>query len=519
MAGKREENPAGSSNNLRGDVLRVLGVLKVATVEQIQQISAPHLSYRHTDKDKPSKRKQARTASHLGALSDLRNLTPMGLKAASYELGRPVGEMGNPARGAGRTGASHPMVVNDAVLALLRPKPDLAQLVDEPAEVLAAAQAAVDAPDGLGTIASYATEVALPATGTWSNPGKGGAQADIVITSPEDGVPLLFVEIDNCYESAQVLAAKIDKYMRFGQRKVKDADGKERPMWRTRWWVPDGRHGDQPHPPLLLVFNRVGPRNPNTVIAQLAELTRRHWQGTAHDGFHMYDGKLPIVVTGMKQLQEHGPAGAIFRRFGCPQNQTLLEAIGNPRREANDARQRAEYEVREREYKEQLRRVAQERKAERESRRPVCAGCGARFTDERWEAAHATDWGAPKDTHPHLCDDCKQRAVAAEGQAAGKQEHQEPVRHGAEQQNFQREAHRPVCTECGANFTDERWKAIEHVGWGVPQEPRPSLCDDCDQRFVTDVHQAWPDEHRHQEQGQPLPEQKAGGTWLSRFRR
>ncbi|MEU1371440.1 hypothetical protein ABZ454_35715 [Streptomyces sp. NPDC005803] len=125
MAVKREENPAGSSNSLRGDVLRVLGVLKVATVEQIEQISAPHLSYRHTDKPTPSKRKQARTASHTGALSDLRkhglaekggqlpggdtlrNLTPMGLKAAARELGRPVGEMGNPARGAGRTGASH----------------------------------------------------------------------------------------------------------------------------------------------------------------------------------------------------------------------------------------------------------------------------------------------------------------------------------------------------------------------------------------------------------------------------
>jgi hypothetical protein len=72
MAGKRKTNPAWSTNNLRGDVLRVLGVLKVATVEQIQQISAPHLSYRHADKDKPSRRKQARTASHLGALSDLR---------------------------------------------------------------------------------------------------------------------------------------------------------------------------------------------------------------------------------------------------------------------------------------------------------------------------------------------------------------------------------------------------------------------------------------------------------------
>ncbi|MGW4994953.1 replication-relaxation family protein [Streptomyces mirabilis] len=254
------------------------------------------------------------------------------------ELGRPVGEMVNPARGAGRSGASHPMAVNDALLALLRPKPDLTELDGEPAEAFAAAQTAVDAPAGLGTIASYATEVPLPATGTRSNPGKGGAQADIVLTAPEDGVPLLFVELDNCYESAPELAAKIDKYMRFCQRKVKDADGTERPMWRTRWSVPDGRHADQPHP-LLLLFNRVGPRNPNTVIAQLAELTQRHWQGTAYDGFHMYDGKLPIVVTGMKQLQEHGPAGAIFRRFGRPHNQTLLEAISNPRREAHDARQ------------------------------------------------------------------------------------------------------------------------------------------------------------------------------------
>jgi hypothetical protein len=416
----------------------------VQITQAISAISAPHMSYRHTDKDTPSQRKQARTASHLGALSDLRehglvenggktssgdtlrNLTPMGLKAASCELGRPVGEMGGPARGAGRSGASHPMAVNDALLALLRPKPDLTKLEGEPAEALAAAQTAVDAPAGLGTIASYATEVPLPATGTWSNPGRGGAQADIVITAPEDGVPLLFVELDNCYESAQELAAKIDKYMRYCQRKVKDADGKERPMWRTRWWVPDGRHSDQPHPPLLLVFNRVGPRNPNTVIAQLAELTQRHWQGTAHDGFHMYDGKLPIVVTGMKQLQEHGPAGAIFRRFGRPHNQTLLDAIGNPRREAHDARRQAEYEAREREYKEQLHRAAEHQRAEREARRPVCAGCGTKFTDERWKAIEPSGWDAPRETHPHLCDDCKQRAVTAERQAEqATHEHQE----------------------------------------------------------------------------------------------
>ncbi|MGW7825017.1 replication-relaxation family protein [Streptomyces puniciscabiei] len=186
------------------------------------------------------------------------------------------------------------MAVNEALLALLRPKPDMALIEGEPADVLAAAQTAVDSPAGLGTNASCATEVALPATGTWSNPGKGGAQADIVITVPEDGVPLLFVEIDNCFESAQELAAKIDKYMRFCRRKVKDVDGRERPMWRTRWWVPGGRYGDQPHLPLLLVFNRVGPHNPNTtVIAQLAELTHQHWQGEAHDGFHMTTANSP----------------------------------------------------------------------------------------------------------------------------------------------------------------------------------------------------------------------------------
>jgi hypothetical protein len=290
--------------------------------------------------------------------------------------------MGDPARGAGRTGASHAMTVNEAVIALLRPKPDLPQLAGEPADVLAA----VDAPAGLGTIASYATEVALLATGTWANPGKGGAQADIV--------------------------------MRFCQRKVKDTGGKERLMWRTRWWVPDGRHGDQPHPLLLLVFNRIGPRNPNTVIAQLAELTERHWKGTWYDGgFHMYDGKLPIVVTGMKHLKEHGPAGAVFRRFGRPQNQTLLEAIGNPRREAHVARQQAEYAARQREHKEELRRIAAEHRAEKEARRPVCAGCGTRFTDERRKAIEPAGWDAPCETHPHLCDDCKQRAITAERQA------------------------------------------------------------------------------------------------------
>ncbi|MFJ3513118.1 replication-relaxation family protein [Streptomyces luteogriseus] len=543
MAGKRKNNPAGSTNTFRGDVLRVLGALKVATADQIQRIGAPHLTFRHADKETPSKQKQARTASHTAALSDmrkhglsenggstetgdsLRNLTPKGLQAASYELRRPVTEMGSIARGAGSSGASHPMAVNETVIALLRPKPNMARLIVDPPHVQAAAQAAVDGPDGIGTIASYWTEVSLPATGTWNAPGKGGAQADIVLTAPQDGVPLLFIEVDNCHETAEELADKLEKYARFFRRKVKDTDGKERPMWRTRWSAPDTWSGDRAHPPVLLVFNRIGERNPNRTVPRLQELTRHLWQGQRHTGFHAYDGSIPIIATGLKNLREHGPEGPVFLRFGRDHMQPLREAIGNPRREVADARAREAARIREEEFQAQARRAAQEQAAkqaaEREARRPVCTGCGAKFTDERWEAAQgqAKDWGAPKDSHPHLCDDCKQRAVAAERHAAAKQEHQEPVRRGAEQQSFQRSPHRPVCTECGASFTDERWKATERAGWGASPEPRPSLCGDCDRRFVTELQQAWPGEHRHEEQGQAVPEQKAGGTWLSRFRR
>ncbi|GGU12081.1 replication-relaxation family protein [Streptomyces lateritius] len=304
MVGKRKNNPAGSTNSYRGDVLRVLGALKVATADQIQRIGAPHLSFRHADKEPPSKQKQARTASHTGALSDmrkhglsenggstetgdsLRNQTTKGLQAASYELRRPAGEMGSTARGAGSSGASHPMSVNETVIALLRPKPNMARLTVDSPHVQAAAQAAVDSPDGIGTIASFWTEVSLPATGTWNAPGKGGAQADLVLTAPQDGVPLLFIEVDNCHETAEELADKLEKYARFFRRKVKDTDGKERPMWRTRWMVPTDPRADQPYPPVLLVFNRLGERNPNRTVPRLMELTRHLWQGERDEGGH-----------------------------------------------------------------------------------------------------------------------------------------------------------------------------------------------------------------------------------------
>ncbi|MEQ6028294.1 replication-relaxation family protein [Streptomyces salinarius] len=256
MAGKRKENEAGSSNDLRADVLRVLGVLKVATADQIQRLSSPHLTYRHMTKPTPAKRKEARTASHRAAVNDLRRhglavdggrtrggeetrlLTKDGLAAAAIELDREIEEMGGMPKSAGRSGASHSMTVNETVIALIRPKPNLNKVMREPAAAVAAAQAAACAPDGIGTLASYATEVALPVKGTWKNPAIGSARADAVLTAPQAGVPLLFIEVDNCTEEAVFIAAKFDKYARFFQRQEKDTDGIEKPMWRIRWSAP-----------------------------------------------------------------------------------------------------------------------------------------------------------------------------------------------------------------------------------------------------------------------------------------
>ncbi|MEU9032777.1 replication-relaxation family protein [Streptomyces sp. NPDC048383] len=435
MAGRRLTNPAGSSNDLRGDVLRVLGVLKVATADQIQRIASPHLTYRHTTKATASERKTARTASHAGALSDLRkhglaenggttragetlrNLTTKGLEAASYELGRPLSEMGSTARGAGSSGATHPMAVNETVIALLRPKPDLKLLTAEPAEAKTAAQAAVDAPAGVGTIASYATEVPLPATGTWGAPGKGGAQVDIVLTAPQDRIPLLFIEVDNCHETAEEIAAKLMKYSRFFKRTIKDTDGKDKPMWRTRWMARDAERGEAPHPPVLLVFNHIGARDPNRTVPRLRELTWPLWSGEPADGgYTSYDRKIPIIATGLRNLREHGPDGPVFLRLGRTHMQPLWDAIGNPRRDAALTRRAERSRAQQADHQEQLRRAAEQKTAEHEATRPACAGCGTKFDNARWEN---TRWSPEPGHrwHPTLCEPCETETVAAADQA------------------------------------------------------------------------------------------------------
>ncbi|WEP00677.1 replication-relaxation family protein (plasmid) [Streptomyces sp. FXJ1.172] len=268
--------------------------------------------------------------------------------------------------------------------------------------------------------------------GTWKNPAIGSARADVVLTAPEAGVPLLFIEADNCTEEAVLIAQKFDKYARFFQRQEKDTDGIEKPLWRTRWSAPACDEYERVHPPVLLVFHQVGQRSAKSQMARVADLTRHHWQGRWHPegGYHSYDRCIPIVATTLQELRAHGPVGPAFWRFGRDHRQPLLDAIGNARRDTYLAHRRQA-------AREEQRRREEREAAEREARRPVCKDCGQKFTDARWEAIGYTRGWGERESHPHLCEDCQGRAVAAEAQAEAderERQEQERLRQEAEEQ-------------------------------------------------------------------------------------
>ncbi|MFE2601645.1 hypothetical protein ACFXCZ_35115 [Streptomyces sp. NPDC059396] len=169
--------------------------------------------------------------------------------------------------------------------------------------------------------------------------------------------------------------------------------------------------------------SHVGDRNPDRTIPRLAEITCQYWRGfPASGGYHTYERRMPIVATTLDLLREHGPAGRIFWRFGRgpwgrESFQPLLDAIGNPRQAAAEAEREACWEAQQEAYRAEQRRRAEQEAAGREARRPVCADCGAQFTDERWKAAEPGHWGTPRDTRPQLCDACKQQAIEAQRHA------------------------------------------------------------------------------------------------------
>lgn len=251
-------------------------------------------------------------------------------------------------------------------------------------------------------------------------------RADLVVRAPEAGVPVLLLEIDRRTEDAHDLVAKLRRYWEWGRLLPKDADrhtvdlvrsrpdaidhvDHEKRLWR-RVYPPPGREGLVP---VAFVFADTTEAKVANTVAVLEEAGRRYWAPRRYRTLHRgitakdYGQAVPVVVTTLEQLQEHGADAAVWRRLGRKGEQTLTAALDNPDGDAlfRDQEARADAEEKQR------------RAAEREVQRPVCKRCRQKFTDQRWEetTAHQTAWNAEDVS---VCGTCHADDVAREEAAA-----------------------------------------------------------------------------------------------------
>ncbi|MCZ4103209.1 replication-relaxation family protein [Streptomyces sp. H39-C1] len=357
------------------DTLKVLGVLKVATATQILHLVRPHLTDNKVIRNAlldlqaagevVSEGNTAGPAGRFGApdrtgepSQKLWGLTPAGLDAAAKQLGRAPEDMGGRARGAGRGGAPHAMGVNATIIAFTR--------------------------GGVGDIAAWRTEVPHALAGT----GKANVRADAVLRAKEAGLPLLMVEVDRNTEPVERVADKLAAYAACYRRRVADpavpwtsrrAGEEGVPYWQTLY--PDTNLPGWP--PLAFVFTGAGDRALTNRMESLAELTREHWAADHRryeggDGYFDFTGKVPLVLTTLELLQQHGPQGPVWRRVAQERGQyePLLTALTDTRTKAawdhrrrqrhaaDQARREAEQAAREAEQRARLQRWAQEEAAE-----------------------------------------------------------------------------------------------------------------------------------------------------------
>ncbi|MDT0453110.1 hypothetical protein [Streptomyces hesseae] len=251
-------------------------------------------------------------------------------------------------------------------------------------------------------------------------------RADLVVRALAFGVPVMLLEIDRPTEDAHELVHKLRRYWEWGRLLPSDADEKTVRLARSRsdaiesvdhtkrlWcrvYPPTGREG---LPPLAFVFADTTAAKAANTVAVLEESGRRYWAPRRYDTYHRgitardYGQAVPVLVTTLEQLQEHGAGAAVWRRLGRTGQQTLTAALDNPDGDALYRHQVARADV-----EEERRRLA-----EREARRPVCSRCEAKFTEQRWEETTARG-GAWKAGDLSVCGSCRADDIAREKAAA-----------------------------------------------------------------------------------------------------
>lgn len=358
MGGSRTY-PYGSTSAVRAHVLAALGVLKLATADQMHRLMAPG----HKD-NKAFRNAALDLARHGLAVSEgsARDGNKLWEPDAA-RTGRGSGSAGQAGGGDGRDGAwcgpfgcpardggqrdghrHHPHARHgDPARAAPAARPDGAADADADADghghgAGSQAPGLVLEAQGMGWIGSWSTEVPLNLPTSRGN--RAGVRADAVLQAAEAGLPVLFVEVDNCTESADILAAKFEKYLPYFRLKSKNPLGSESPVWRTQY-PSTGREG---HPPVVVVFNpgtRTGPQALKNRMNTVMELTRLVWSGSYHVAAWRVPGRRtgrllrlrrrhPLLFTTLDRLQTSGPRTAVWWRCGHGQWETLPDALTNP---------------------------------------------------------------------------------------------------------------------------------------------------------------------------------------------
>lgn len=112
---------------------------------------------------------------------------------------------------------------------------------------------------------------------------------------------------------------------------IDTADHEER-LWR-RVYPPTDREG---LPLVAFVFADTTEAKVANTLAVLGESGRRYWASRRYESYHRgiaaldYGQAVPVVITTLEQLQEHGADAEVWRRLGRKGEQTLRAVLDSP---------------------------------------------------------------------------------------------------------------------------------------------------------------------------------------------
>ncbi|MEU9189453.1 replication-relaxation family protein [Streptomyces sp. NPDC048484] len=415
------DNPSKSSKQTwkpthtrKKEVLKALGIFQRATAEHLWRMLRPSDSHDRCTRDTLNALKgegKVRVETRLESNHQLWVLTERGHKEAKQLLPGTV-----------RVSVLRKLEVDDAG------EPVTGEGFDEHAAAVTMT-AAVLTGASFGTPLSWQTEIGhkLPYGYT--------QYADLTMQAPDADVPTMLLEVDRVNEPVDVLVAKVRRYSEWFELLAPKADKVKAQaashhgarvhdfrLW-SRIYPATGHEG---YVPVAFVFTGKTKAQRASRMRRLEQAARSYFAGTTYAGGGItavdYHQAVPVVVTELERItaDPDGAAGKVWRRLGRYEWQTLTDALDNPDGDRL-------YVV----QAEQARKRHKEREAAAlEAQRPVCRRCGAKFTDERWDAVRQY----PAQQHGELCDPCltEHHEQAQAERAAQRQAQEAAAREAAE---------------------------------------------------------------------------------------